>query len=143
MVDSRSRGSRGELQVIKIFKEEFGDLIPVENIRRNLTQYQQKLCCDIIVADTWACEVKNYKSGSWFKPEWWAQTKASAAQSHLIPILFYKFDRTPFRCVLPLYAINKSYALDDDAHSWPTDDKAVTPVAVDLETGLMIMREWM
>ena len=142
---SRDKGSRFENSVIKMLIEELGDIIPdSENLRRNLTQYQTNSQPDVILADLFALEMKHYAKGNgWFKPDWWEQSKQSAALLNMIPVLIYKYDRQQVRVVLPLYVVGREFALNDDEHDFPREGNAIAPILMDFETGCMILREWL
>jgi len=137
---SRDKGRNFEYECINLIADQLG-----YECKRNLDQYQTKECCDIELGQLFAIECKRYaaSAGGWFQPAWWEQAKRSAALANLVPCLFYRYDRQPLRIVLPIYAINSEYAMDSSQYDWPRDGNACSPVVMDEQTGLMVMREWL
>jgi len=137
---SRNKGAAFEREVCKLIEDELG-----YGVRRNLDQYQVKEQCDIELADLFAIECKRYAAavGGWFQPDWWKQAEKSAALRNLVPVLIWKYDRQPIRIALPIYAINADYAMDSSQYDWPREGNPCRPVVMDVETGFMIMREWL
>ena len=135
---SRTKGASFERELVKIFREELG----VE-CRRNLTQYQESELGDIELGELILVEAKRYKTGNWFAPAWWEQTKAAAAKQNMIPCLIWRYDRQPIRVTLPVYAINADWAMSSDQYSWPTEGNGLIPVTLDLAGGLSVIREWL
>jgi Holliday junction resolvase len=142
-INSRRKGMTFENELCKILRDELGDCVDAGTIKRNLTQYQQVDCTDIIVGNVMAIEAKRYAQGNWYKPEWWSQAQRSAALLNMIPVLIWKFDRQPIRVTAPLYFIGHELALDNAEHDFPREGNACLPVTVELPTGLMLMREWL
>jgi hypothetical protein len=153
MVNSRSKGARAELNVVQMLKENLGDIVDCDSIKRNLEQYQKKDCTDIILGEIFAVECKHYKSGNWYKEDWWLQAQVSAKLLNMIPVLVWRYDRQPFKVTLPIYAVNREFALDyaafffgttnDNLHDFPREGNAIAPVTMDFDTAVMVMREWM
>lgn len=137
---SRNKGASFEREICKMIADELG-----YEVRRNLDQYQVKEQCDIELADLFAIECKRYASavGGWYQPDWWKQAEKSAALCNLVPVLIWKYDRQPIRMALPIYAINADYAMNSSQYDWPREGNACRPVVMDIETGFMIMREWL
>jgi hypothetical protein len=141
---SRTKGANFELRTIKMLKNELGDVLPdAENMRRNLSQYQSADGCDVVVGDLFALEMKHYKTGNWYAESWFEQSKHSAALLNMIPVLVWKYDRQPIRVTMPMYAVNRDYALNSDDHDFPRDGNAMEPLTMTFETACMIMREWL
>jgi len=125
MINGRAKGHAFERELIKIFRDEFGEC--ADHLKRNLDQYQVAGKADIEFNNIMV-EAKRYATGNWHKPEWWQQTCDSARGTH-VPVLIYKFDRQPIRCVFRLSDIG-----------WhPQDD--LSTATTDLPTGIMLMRE--
>ena len=78
----------------------------------------------MIGLDGWTIECKRYANnvGGNFKPEWWAQVTEAANFEHNQPVLIYKYDRQPMKCVVLLSSINSDYAGKDNVAtvSFPT-----------------------
>lgn len=141
---SRTKGQNFERRTIKMLKDELGDILPdAENMRRNLSQYQSADGCDVVVGDLFALEMKHYKTGNWYAESWFEQSKHSAALLNMIPVLVWKYDRQPIRVTMPMYAVNRDYALNSDDHDFPRDGNAMQPLTMTFETACMVMREWM
>ncbi len=141
---SRTKGQKMELKIIKMLKDELGDVLPdAENMRRNLSQYQSADGCDVIVGDLFALEMKHYKTGNWYAESWFEQSKHSAALLNMIPVLVWKYDRQPIRVTMPMYSVNRDYALNSDDHDFPRDGNAMQPLTMTFETACMVMREWL
>ena len=103
-------------------------------IRRNLDQYQTQGQPDLELEGVWSIECKRYKTngtGTWFQHEWWMQCVTSASEG-MIPLLIFKYDRHPVRCVFPIFAIN---------YDWIETAQAFMPVVTDWEDGLVIIGE--
>ena len=77
--------------------------------KRNLSQYQVKGEADIVIPG-WSIECKAYASGSTYKQSWWEQ--ACAASGDRFPVLIYKFNNRPIRCVIQLMAICRDFSYD-------------------------------
>ena len=111
MVDSRAKGAGFERQVADLIWQHLG-----VTVRRDLDQYRQSNLGDLLGLDGWVIECKRYRDQNSFlhRPEWWTQVcHATGANAH--PVLIYKYDRKPIRCVFPLHVINPSYAHKLDA----------------------------
>lgn len=143
MVNSRSKGASAERALIKILREELGDLVDPNSIQRELNQYRQKSLCDCIVGDLMAVEVKHYKTGNWYRDDWWQQACRSATLLRMIPVLAWRHDRQPWRWTMPIYVLDREYALVDDDHDFPRSGNAMAPITMDTDTAIMVMREWL
>lgn len=143
MVNSRNKGAAFERDIVKMLKAELGDVVDAESLKRNLTQYQRKDCTDIICGELFAVECKRYADGNWYQQAWLDQAYHSAALLNMIPVLVWKFDRQPMRWTMPLYAVGREFALDNNEHDFPRDGNAIKPITMDTETAMMIMREWL
>jgi hypothetical protein len=93
---SRSKGARGELELITVVKQRFPDL----DLQRN---YDQSALggCDLIGIPGIALEVKRYQRGNVYRREWWQQA-CEQARHHEVPVLAYRFDQMKWQAVMPL-----------------------------------------
>lgn len=119
MTNGRQKGAAFERELSKLIFEELG----IET-KRDLEQYRQSDRGDLIGLDGWTIEAKRYASnaGGNFKPEWWKQCTSAANASGNQPVLIYKYDRQPVKCVVFLSSINSDYAGKDNVAviSFPT-----------------------
>ena len=103
MINGRTKGLAFEREVIRLLKDELGDV--ASGLSRELDQYREADCGDIRF-EPWVIECKRY-SGKGMQgfpaPAWWSQACRAAGQN--IPVLVYKFDRQPIRVMLPLETI--------------------------------------
>lgn len=97
---SRTKGASGEREFINLLKGYLGDI----DIKRNLTQYQQKNECDIMGFDDYAIEVKRKKTPS--INSWWSQAESQAQAVNKIPVLAYRLDRHQWRVRVPMFLLN-------------------------------------
>ena len=119
MTNSRLKGASWERQLAKMVYEELG----IE-VKRDLEQYRSADRGDLIGLDGWTIEAKRYAKnvGGNFKPEWWKQVTTAANANGTQPVLIYKYDRQPVKCVVFLSSINADYAGKDNVAtiSFPT-----------------------
>tara|TARA_X000000950_G_C13902946_1_gene655587 strand:+ start:2163 stop:2552 length:390 start_codon:yes stop_codon:yes gene_type:complete len=108
MADSRRKGANFELQVCRLIKQNLN----IE-ARRNLDQYQASGMADIIIPN-WSIECKAYQKGTTYKSKWWRQTKAAALTTNLTPVLIYKFNNSPIKCVIQIKTLTKNFGSDPD-----------------------------
>ena len=108
MADSRRKGANFELQVCRLIKQNLN----IE-ARRNLDQYQASGMADIIIPG-WSIECKAYQKGTTYKSKWWRQTKAAALNKNLTPVLIYKFNNSPIKCVIQIKTLTKNFGSDPD-----------------------------
>ena len=126
MVDSRAKGAGFERQVADLIYQHLGI-----TVRRDLDQYRQSNLGDLLGLDGWVIECKRYRDQNSFlhRPEWWTQVcHATKGDEH--PVLIYKYDRKPIRCVFPLHVINPNYA-----------HKLDVVATTDFETWCYVVRE--
>ena len=130
MTNGRIKGRSFEYQIIKMIDEELG--IKCE---RDIEQYRKSDRGDVLGLDGWTIECKRYAStrGSdgGYKPDWWAQVTRAANASVTEPVLIYKYDRHPVRCVVFLSSINPDYAGKDNT------------ATISFQTWCMLVREHM
>ena len=77
-----------------------GDMVIPQDLRRNLSQYQDVDLCDIEL-EPFAIECKRYAKGSWYQKDWIEQVNRAAARINMIPVLIWKYDRLPI-AMLPV-----------------------------------------
>ena len=94
MTNSRNKGAVGEREVINILKQH----LPGTTIERNLMQ-TAKGGYDFLLFDKYACEVKRRAKGKSYLTAWWEQAVTQADDVGMKPVLFYRFDRKPWRVV--------------------------------------------
>jgi Holliday junction resolvase len=93
---SRNKGAAGERELIK----EIYDLTGIE-LTRNFSQAAAG-GHDLIGLDDWAIECKRYavvEQSS--KRMWWSQAVRQARQVSKKPVVCYRADRQPWRCIIP------------------------------------------
>lgn len=104
MVNSRAKGANFELQTARALFDELGI-----SFKRDLEQYRAGEHGDLIPDDPefpFTLELKRYKDGPiGGQSAWWQQTCVAAKREGKFPALFYKYDRKPMRCVIPMAAI--------------------------------------
>ena len=119
MVNGKIKGANFERQISRMIYDELG----IET-KRDLEQYRAAEHGDLIGLNGWCLELKRYanNAGGNFKPEWWAQCTAAANASGDQPVLIYKYDRQPIKCVVFLSSINADFAGKDNVAviSFPT-----------------------
>lgn len=112
MVDSRSKGARGEQAVKKLLVDATG--LPFERTPQSgALAAAHKLKGDVYVpgkTNVFTIEVKNYaedplsskhlKNKTCLLDEWWEQAKREAKQNDNLPLLFYKYYRSPWFVVV-------------------------------------------
>ena len=127
-INSRTKGKVGEREAIQIMRDYLGEDY---EFTRNLVQTRSG-GHDIIGPDNFpfAIEVKRAKTP--LINQWWAQAKDQADRAELIPALWYRLDRKPWRVIVPLYAINRTMTMAD-GWEWTAE---ITP-----EAFCMIVRE--
>ena len=124
MADSRNKGASFERKICKLIKDNLNI-----DAKRNLDQYQAKGQADIVIPG-WSIECKAYQKATTFKPSWWVQTKESAAILKLTPVLIYKFNNCPIKCVISLDVLSRNFSAGHDL-----------VCEVELETWFYIVRE--
>ncbi len=93
---SRRKGQAGEREVVALIR----DLLGVD-ARRACRQHAGD--SDILGVPGWSLEVKRQD-----RPlirQWWAQTVEQAEQASLLPALFYRLPRRPWRVMWPLSCV--------------------------------------
>lgn len=124
MADSRNKGASFERKICKLIKDNLNI-----DAKRNLDQYQAKGQADIVIFG-WSIECKAYLKGTTFKRAWWEQAKESAASLNLTPVLIYKYNNCPIKCVISLNVLSRNFNVGHDL-----------VCEVDIETWFYIVRE--
>lgn len=112
MADSRAKGAGFERDIANALRDELGI-----KFARDLRQYQQSAHGDLVTDDPawpYLLELKRYKDGPIGGSEaWWNQAKIAAEKAHKQPVLIYKYDRQPVRCVLMLQGVRADVTFID------------------------------
>ena len=125
MADSRRKGATFELQVCKLIKQNLN-----YDAKRNIqSQYQEKGQPDIVIP-SWSIECKAYQKGTTYKQSWLEQTRESAKLLGLTPVLIYKFNNCPIKCVIPIDVLSRNFSAGHDL-----------VCEVDIDTWFFIVRE--
>ena len=124
MTNGRAKGAQFERDVARMIDQSLGF-----RAKRDLEQYRSGDRGDLIGVPGWVIECKRYASGHTYKEGWLKQVTKAADAAMCEPVLIYKFDRQPIRCVVYLSAINPDY--------WGKADVAT----ISFETWCMIVRE--
>lgn len=109
MTNGRAKGLNFERDIRRLIIDHLG----FDDVKRDLEQYRSGDRGDIIGVPGWVIECKRYSadrgsSGS-YRPEWWEQVTTAANAQCSEPVLIYKYDRQPIRCVVLLSSINADY----------------------------------
>jgi Holliday junction resolvase len=129
MTNSRTKGHSFERDVARLLRDELGDIVDTD-IKRILDQTRESELGDIEIHD-FVVECKRYAPQASPAEAWWDQVWAAATKSGKHPLLVYKFDRVPIRCVVPFYLLNPDYP-----------KKREYRAEMDFENMAMIMREY-
>ena len=124
MADSRNKGASFERKICKLIKDNLN-----YDAKRNLDQYQAKGQADIVIPG-WSIECKAYQKGTTYKKAWLQQTRESAKLLGLTPVLIYKFNNCPIKCVISLDVLSRNFSAGHDL-----------VCEVDIETWFYIVRE--
>jgi hypothetical protein len=124
MADSRNKGASFERKICKLIKDNLNI-----DAKRNLDQYQEKGQPDIVIPG-WSIECKAYQKGTTYKKSWLKQTRESAKMLGLTPVLIYKFNNCPIKCVISLDVLSRNFNAGHDL-----------VCEVDIETWFYIVRE--
>lgn len=113
MTNGRAKGLNFERDIRRLIIDQLG----FDDVKRDLEQYRSGDRGDIIGVPGWVVECKRYSadrgsSGS-YRPEWWEQVTSAANAQCSEPVLIYKYDRQPIRCVVYLSSINPEYIMKD------------------------------
>ena len=121
---ARRKGHQFERDIVNKLKDDLG-----VDCHRVLDQYREGELGDIVV-DPFVIECKRYACKFDAPQTWWDQVWKASIHTNLTPILVFKFDRRPIRCMVPLNTINSDYP----------KEKSYT-AQVEWENLMMIMRE--
>lgn len=124
MTNGRAKGAQFERTIANMCRDSLG-----YEAKRDLEQYRSGDRGDLIGVPGWVIECKRYASGSTYRDDWWRQVTKAADVAMCEPVLIYKYDRQPIRCVVFLSAINPDF--------WGKADTAT----VSFDTWCMIVRE--
>ena len=124
MADSRNKGASFERKICKLIKDNLN-----YDAKRNLDQYQAKGQADIVIPG-WSIECKAYQKGTTYKKAWLEQTREAAKRLNLTPVLIYKFNNCPIKCVISLDVLSRNFSAGHDL-----------VCEVDIETWFYIVRE--
>ena len=124
MADSRNKGASFERKICKLIKDNLNI-----DAKRNLDQYQAKGQADIVIPG-WSIECKAYQKGTAYKQSWLEQTRESAKLLGLTPVLIYKFNNCPIKCVIPIDVLSRNFSAGHDL-----------VCEVDIDTWFYIVRE--
>lgn len=113
MTNSRQKGATFERFVVNQIKDNLGEHLPQTRIQRNLSQYQTKGEADILIPK-WSIECKAYADGNSYKAAWLKQAFDAAKDTDMFPVLIYKFNNKPIRCVVQLMAISRDFTYNPD-----------------------------
>lgn len=124
MTNSRQKGAAFERTCANMLF----DITGLE-AKRDLEQYRASDHGDLIGVPGWTVECKRYANGVTWKRSWWEQCLSAANAAGNQPVLVYKYDRCPIRCVVKLSSISPYYY-----------DKENT-AEIDFETWCMLVAE--
>jgi len=124
MTNGRAKGAQFERTIASMVDDSLGF-----QVKRDLEQYRQGDRGDLIGLPGWTIECKRYARGVGYQEDWWRQVTKAADAALCEPVLIYKYDRQPIRCVIYLSAINGDF--------WGKENTAT----VDFDTWCMIVRE--
>ena len=117
MTNSRAKGAAFERKIVNMIREELGDELGFE-CKRDIEQYRQADRGDIIGVEGWVIECKAYAAdrgaGGNYKPDWWRQACNAAHAAACQPVLIYKYNHQPIKCVVFLSSINPDFAGKDN-----------------------------
>lgn len=96
VTDSRTKGASGELELAALLSEITG-----HRVTRRMRQHDGD--SDLMGLPGWAVEVKRHASTPLARVagSWWYQACEQAQAAKLVPLLLYRADRQPWRCVWP------------------------------------------
>jgi len=112
MVNSRNKGAAFERKIVNLLKEFSEEHNADIHITRNFEQMYKKGECDINFLN-YAIECKCYAEGKGYKSGWWEQVCISAGESR-IPVLVYKYNRSPIEVAMPFWSILKDEPKDNN-----------------------------
>lgn len=92
---ARTKGANGEREIFKILSEKLGF-----KIERNLTQTRIDGGSDSNDLPGFSAEVKRQEGPSVKK--WWNQTTEQAEKENKRPVLFYRSNRQPWKCIVSI-----------------------------------------
>jgi hypothetical protein len=112
MPNGRNKGAAFERSIAQDLFLELGI-----KFARDLRQYQESEFGDLVTDDPawpYMLELKRYNAGPIGGSEaWWKQACAAADKAHKQPVLIYKYDWQPIRCVLMLQGVRADMTFPD------------------------------
>ena len=109
---SRNKGAAFEREVARMIHDHLGI-----DVRRNLTQYQEKGHGDLVGWPGVLIECKRHATATRSQVDaWWQETLDEAEAAHASPVLIYKVDRQPVRVVVSAYDF-----IGDSMWHWPIE----------------------
>lgn len=107
-INSRNKGAAGERELIKAIY----DLTGIE-LKRNYSQTAFG-GHDLMGLDDWAIECKRYAmADNASKKMWWRQAVEQAGRVDKCPIVIYRADRQPWRCIMQFPLYKELYSIED------------------------------
>jgi Holliday junction resolvase len=107
-INSRNKGASGERELIKAIN----DLTGIE-LKRNYSQTAFG-GHDLMGLDDWAIECKRYAmADNSSKKMWWRQAVEQARRVDKAPIVIYRADRQPWKCILQFPLHQELYDIED------------------------------
>ena len=103
MANSRDKGASFERKICSMIKDALG-----YDAKRNLDQYQVG-GADIEIPG-WSIECKAYLKGTTYRKDWWEQCVSNCGDKE--PVLIYKFNNHPIKCVLRLNVLQRDFSKD-------------------------------
>ena len=145
---------------VVVCKDSLGDLIDVSTGKRNLDQYQDSGCPDIIIDNLFSVEVKHYKSGRWYKDALAEAVQAICTAAAIIGLNIdsnigtvdcfnLRYDRmdasrqqilNPTICYVCGRGLSRCF---EDRGKLPDGRQSTDLLTMEFDTCLMLMREWL
>ena len=95
--NANRKGASGEREFAAILADGFPD----RTFMRNTYEQRWRGGSDVVGLAGFSIEVKRYASGDWYQVGWWRQVCEEAAKTDTVPVLAFRYDRKPWRVVLP------------------------------------------
>ena len=132
MTNGRVKGANFERECATKINQWFQEYTGYDiEVKRDLEQYRASEHGDLIGVPGWTVECKRYARGTTWRKDWWEQVEAASNAAGTEPVLIYKYDRCPIRCVVRLSSISPVYIQKDNV------------AEVDFDTWCMLVSESM